>query len=811
MAGLLSKFKMDDLDQSDSEEDGKMKSTKSISPHGIFVQGPCPAQRWPVPDQGDIINRESEFILEVGGFTAAALEKKTTLESVKKNLKAHLREKFKCIYEGISTTHSRLENIYTRLFITQQNEDYDCRSHEILDHFKVPNEGALPSQFEQINSLDIFKQGRSFFQPQPVTHKSIQRVMTKGIAGIGKTVAVQNFALDWAQGKSNQHIDFIFMLPFRELNMLKEGEYTLLELLLHFYPELRPLKDAQKLLQKQVLFILDGLDESRFSLDFKGAMTITNPDQKATVNVLLTNLLKGNLLPDALLWVTSRPAAAGQIPSKYIDQVTEVQGFTEQHKEEYFKKRFNSAGQAKEVLEHLRGMISFYFMGHIPIFCWIIAEVFKAGWSDQRSRRITTMTELYIYYLLTKTQRTAQKYGQKARKKKQTKDAAMILNLSKLAFEQLQKGNVIFYKEDLQECGIDLHKASEFCGFCSEILKQERGLYKTKMFSFVHLSFQEFLAALYVFHCCMTKDISPLKSFLQVDPTELGLLELQKRVVDKALKSENGQLDLFLCFFLGFSLESNQKMLQDLLPQTKSSSETAEEVKKYLQNFNAGNIPQERCMNLLLCKFELKEERFQDDIRRYLDAGAKLTPIDCSVLSTMLQISGELVEEMNLANCYTPIYGIEKLVRVMAKCKRAVLKSDQLKDECLEILISILLSLDSCLRELHLVCVYNSNLSLHHALLDVLDRPDCKLETLRLSGFTLDFRRCHILASILQSKHTSLRALDLTDCIYSYQSEYYSKEVEEKKEYEDFIDELTLLTFIPAGLIGPVCKLRKFR
>ncbi|XP_041641957.1 NACHT, LRR and PYD domains-containing protein 12-like [Cheilinus undulatus] len=812
MAGLLSKFKMDkDLDHSDSEEDGKMKSTQSISPPLTLKGCLCPSEKWPDPGLMEMIcipKRQG-----AGGFRAAAMENNPTLESVKKNLKAHLREKFTCIYEGTSATQSRLENIYTRLFITQQNEDYGCRSHEILDQFKVPNKGAQPFLYEEIDSLNIFKQGRNFFQQQPAPHKSIQRVMTKGIAGIGKTVAVQNFSLHWAQGKSNQHIDFIFVLPFRELNMLKEGEYTLLELLLHFYPELRPLKDAQKLPQKQVLFILDGLDESRFSLDFEGAMTITNPDQHATVNVLLTNLLKGNLLPDALLWITSRPAAAGQIPSKYIDQMTEVQGFTEQHKEEYFKKRFNSAGQAKEVLDHLRGMISFYFMGHIPIFCWIIAEVFKTGWSDQRSRRITTMTELYIYYLIIQTQRTAQKYGQKARKKKSTKDAAMILNLSKLAFEQLQKGNIIFYEEDLQECGIDLDKASEFCGFCSEILKQERGLYETKMFSFVHLSFQEFLAALFVFHCCVTKDVSPLKSFLQVDPTELGLLELQKRVVDQALKSEKGQLDLFLCFFLGFSLESNQKMLQDLLPQTKSSSETVEEVKKYLRNFHAGNLPQERCMNLLLCKFELKEERFQDDIRRFLDAGARLSPIDCAVLSTMLQISGELVEEINLEKCFTPIYGIEKLVRAMARCKRAVLKSDQLKEECLEILFSILLSSDSYLRELHLVCVYNVDTPPHHDLLGVLDGPDCKLETLRLSGFTLDFRHCHSLASTLQSKQTSLRTLDLIDCIYSYPhdySGYYSKEVEEKKEYEDLIDELTLLTFIPAGLIGPVCKLREF-
>uniref|UniRef100_UPI0037E93EA3 NACHT, LRR and PYD domains-containing protein 12-like n=1 Tax=Semicossyphus pulcher TaxID=241346 RepID=UPI0037E93EA3 len=821
MAGAAREPQMDeDVEGSDSaetgeEEDGKMKSTKDIDPPVEGHSGESLLEKRKDPHQRETTEGErTDRHLEGGD---GVMERNPIIESVKQKHKAHLREKYTCINEGTSDSQSRLENVYTRLFITEQTEDYGIKVHEILDQFKLPHERSPYSPYQEIDCLNIFKPGKNFAQRHPAKESSTQRVMTKGIAGIGKTVAVQNFSLNWAEGKSNQHIDFIFVLPFRELNMLKEGEYTLLQLLLHFYPELRPLKGAQELVNKQVLFIFDGLDESRFPLDFEGGMRMSKIDQRSTVNVLLTNLIKGNLLPNALLWITSRPAAAGQIPSKYVDQMSEVQGFTDQHKEEYFMKRFGTAGQAKEVLSYLKGMISFYFMGHIPIFCWIIAEVFEKGWSDLRSRKITTMTELYIHYLIVQTQRTAQKYGksssEKAQKKKSTENAAMILSLSKLALEQLQKGNIIFYEEDLRECGIDVDRASVFCGFCSEILKQERGLYEKKMFSFVHLSFQEFLAALYMFHCCVTKDVSTLRSFLEADPTDLGLLELQKRIVDKAVQSEKGQLDLFLCFFLGFSLQSNQTMLQSSLPQTMSGSETAEEMKKYLRNFHAGNIPQKRCMNLLLCKYELKEERFQDDIRMYLDAGATLSPIDCSVLSTMLQISGELVEELDLTKCYTP-YGAEKLILVMKNCKKAVLTREHLSDDGLATLLSILQSSDSCLRELCLVCFHNYNVLLPRDLLAVLESRDCKLETLRLSRFTLDFKHCHRLASILQWKQSSLRALDLTDCIYSYPQDYSGynsqEEEEEEEEEEDFNDELTLLTFIPAGLIGPVCKLKEF-
>uniref|UniRef100_UPI003AAAF09E NACHT, LRR and PYD domains-containing protein 3-like isoform X1 n=1 Tax=Centroberyx gerrardi TaxID=166262 RepID=UPI003AAAF09E len=743
------------------------------------------------------------------------------MKNVKEELKAHLREKFTCIYEGTAASRSHLEKIYTRLYVAQEIEGHGCNSHEILHQFKLPDENSAHSQSwmgslwnQQIDCLDIFNP-----KLPPGKNRSIKKVMTKGIAGIGKTVAVQNFTLHWAEGKSNQHIDFIFVLPFRELNMLKEGEYSLIQLLLHFYPELKQIQDTQKLVNKQVLLIFDGLDESRFPLDFADSKRVSDIDQTSTVDVLLTNLIKGNLLPNALLWITSRPAAADQIPPQYIDQMTEVQGFTDQQKEEFFMKRFSDANQAKEVISCLKGMISFYVMSHIPIFCWITAEVFKKGWSDQKSRMITT--ELYIYYLLIQTQRTTKKYeenrpGDLAQKEVlESRNYAMLLKLSKLAFEQLEKGNIIFLEEDLRQCGIDVDKASVFCGFCSEILKQEYGLYQKKMFSFVHLSFQEFLAAVYVFHCCVTKNISALKSFLEVDPTDLAFHDLLKRVVDKALQSVNGHLDLFLCFFLGITLESNQTMLQGLLPQTENSSETVEEMKRYLRNFNAGNIPPERCMNLFLCKYELKEHRFQNEIQMFLQSGVRLSSIDCSVLSAMLLMSEEVIDELDLTKCHTPFVGSEKLLLSIKNCKRAVLKSEHLhlQNECLEILVSILKSTDSSLRELCLLCFSNCNLPLPGPLFAALRSHRCKLETLRLSGFALDVERCHALAFVLQSKQLSLRALDLTNCPYNYQCDftgYYSEKVEKKEKYDDGNDESPLI-IIPSVLISPDCKLLEFR
>ncbi|XP_014877342.1 NACHT, LRR and PYD domains-containing protein 12-like isoform X2 [Poecilia latipinna] len=743
------------------------------------------------------------------------MEQDKVMDRIKINLKANLRKKFTWTYEGTSDSRTKLQDVYTKLFIVQQAEQQGCVPHEILHHFMLPDGKSQYMEFnyEQINSLDIFKPGKTHFQQQSTQIKSIQRVMTKGIAGIGKTFAVQNFSLNWAEGKFNQDIDLIFVLPFRELNMIKDGEHSLLQLLLYFYPELKPLKDAKQLVNEKVLFILDGLDENRYLLDFKEAVNVSDINQKATVDVLLINLIRGNLLPEALLWITSRPAAASQIPSKYIDQVTEVQGFTDQEKNNYFRKRMSSAQKAEELLSGLRRMISFHLMGHIPVFCWIIAEVFKKGWSDQR---ITTMTELYIYYILIQIKRTRQKYETKKKKSQKRisnlQNTGLLLNLSKLAFEQLHKGNIIFYEEDLTESGIDADDASLFCGLCSEILKQEFGLYQKKMFSFVHLSFQEFLAAVFVFHCCKTNDLGPLRSFLGADLTDLSFLELQKKVVDKAVQSEQGQLDLFLCFFLGLSLRSNQEMIQSLLPQAEISSDTTDSLKAYIRHFHAGNIPTERCINLFLCKFELKEREFQDDIGKYLKLGVRLSTIDCSVLSTLLQMSGEVIEELDLTRCYTQLFGSERLLQLGGNCKKAMLNREHVTHDGLQILLSILQSEDSSLQELCLHGTHNIQTDLPFELFVVLESPVCKLQTLRLSGFSLDFMRCRQLATVLQIKQSNLTTLDLTNCIYSYKQDWSGNfsEHEKKEKYEDFIDELTPLTLISTGLIGPLCKLKEF-
>ncbi|XP_032445429.1 NACHT, LRR and PYD domains-containing protein 3-like isoform X5 [Xiphophorus hellerii] len=406
-------------------------------------------------------------------------------------LKSGLKKKFQCVFEGIAKAGSPtlLNQIYTELYITEGGTGEVNDEHEVRQIETASRKTHGPET--TIRQEDIFKVPPGRDQP-------IRTVMTKGVAGIGKTVLTQKFTLDWAEDKAHQNIQFIFPFTFRELNVLKEKKFSLVQLVHHFFTETKKICSFE---QFQVLFIFDGLDESRLPLDFHNKEILTDATESTSVDVLLTNLIRGNLLPSALLWITTRPAAANQIPPQCVGMVTEVRGFTDPQKEEYFRKRFRDEQQASRIISHLKTSRSLNIMCHIPVFCWITATVLEDLLETrERGELPITLTEMYIHFLVVQTKVKKVKYdgGAETDPHWSPESRKMIESLGKLAYDQLQKGNLIFYESDLTECGIDIRAASVFSGVFTQIFREERGLYHDKVFCFVHLSVQEFLAALYV-------------------------------------------------------------------------------------------------------------------------------------------------------------------------------------------------------------------------------------------------------------------------------------------------------------------------
>uniref|UniRef100_A0A672N7G2 NACHT, LRR and PYD domains-containing protein 3-like n=1 Tax=Sinocyclocheilus grahami TaxID=75366 RepID=A0A672N7G2_SINGR len=711
-----------------------------------------------------------------------------------------MKNKYESLFEGINLHQTLLNRIYTQLYIIEGGRQRVNEEHEVFQMEKTARKQH--SQDIPIYCNDIFKAS-----PEPGCEDKdrIKSVLTKGMAGIGKTVSVQKFILDWAEGKANQDVDFMFVLPFRELNLIKDHQYSLHKLLLDFHPELQDL-DSTIYEECRAVFIFDGLDESRITLMFSDAQKVSDVTDISSVGVLISNLMKGKLLPSALIWITSRPAAANQIPSEYINRLTEIQGFNEPQKEEYFRKRISDEHQASRIISHIRRARSLHIMCHIPVFCWISSTVLQKLLKEDLSAEIPqTLTEMYIHFLLIQINTKNQKYEERDRETLLQSNREVIVKLVELAFKQLMKGNVMFYEEDLRESGIDITDASVYSGICTEIFKEESVIHQRKVYCFIHLSFQEFLAAFYVFYCHLMKNLEFLyDKHESYTSKKNSLYEVLTSAVDQTLRIENGHLDLFLRFLLGISLESNQRLLEDLLTQTENSSETIRETTQYIKDrIKRFYLSADRSIlpsiNLFLCLLEVNDQTLYREIQVFLESDKlsdnKLSAAHCSAIAYMLQMSEEVLDEFEPMKYNTTDEGRRRLIPAVMNYRKAlfsgssqnsgsnILDELQLSNGLLgksgdkgmnklagcglshrhcESLSSALQSSNSHLRNLDL-----SNNDLQDSgvklLSDGLKSFHCQLNILRLVTCNLTGQCCESLSSALQSSSSCLTELDLSN------------------------------------------------
>ncbi|XDV16935.1 hypothetical protein PO909_016429 [Leuciscus waleckii] len=675
------------------------------------------------------------------------------VQTVKDLFKTNMKIKYERLFEGtkLQENETLLNRIYTQLYIIEGERERVNKEHEVLQMEKSAR--TQHSQDTPIYCNDIFKAS-----PEPGCEEKdqIKTVLTKGIAGIGKSVSVQKFILDWAEGKANQGVDFMFVLPFRELNLIRDHQYSLHRLLLDFHPELQGL-DSKIYEECKVVLILDGLDESRITMMFSDAQKVSDVTESSSVGVLMSNLIKGDLLPSALIWITSRPAAANQIPRIYINRLTEIQGFNEPQKEEYFRKRISDEHQAGRIISHIRRARSLHIMCHIPVFCWISSTVLQKLLKEDLTAEIPqTLTDMYIHFLLNQINTRNQKYEERDPEKLLQSNREVIVKLAELAFKQLMNCNVMFYEEDLIESGIDITDTSVYSGICTEIFKEESVIHQRKVYSFIHLSIQEFLAAFYVFYHYVMKNFDTLQ-FIDV------VHNLLKGAIDKALETENGQLDLFLRFLLN----QRQRLLQDLLTHTENSAESIRRTTQYIKEKikDGHELSTERSISLFLCLLEVKDQTLSREIQEYVKSDKhsekKLSPAHCSTIAYMLQMSEEALDELDLKKYNTSDEGRRRLLPAVINCRKALLAGCNLTAQCCESLSSAVQSSYCVLRELDL-----SNNDLQDSgvklLSDGLKRPICQLKILKLSGCMVTEEGCGYVSSALSSNPSHLRELDLS-------------------------------------------------
>ncbi|XP_061770361.1 NACHT, LRR and PYD domains-containing protein 3-like [Nerophis ophidion] len=645
-----------------------------------------------------------------------------------------------------------------------------------------PNPQHEALYMEMCTAMDKSIEPRNIFKSSSGKMEPVRTLLTVGIAGIGKTFLVHKFVMDWANRKTNTDVQFIFPFTFRELNLEKGKKFSLAELVRLSIYETKPLslemlniifmrlqlsgKRDYESAPIKIVFVLDGLDECRLKLEafMKEKKKKRQVDLDVTkaypVEVLLAHLIKKNLLPCARVWITTRPATARQIPEHLIDSTTEVKGFNDYQKLEYFRGKFPNK---EDIVSYIQNSHTIFVMCNMPIFCWLTTTVLQ-NYLDtgKRGELPETLTEMYTEFMLY--------HLDKAKKRNAKKAIQDVQALAKLAFHHLMKNSQIFYENDLQDSGFNVHKVAKNCGMFTEVFKEVRPLYKNqqgKIFEFIHQSMQEYLAALYVMMSLLNDNRNILaESQLSVEGIltlckQIPITKLHEIAIHKASRSK-GLLDLFLRFLLGLSLQSNQNLLKDLLRVSEGSWESNEDTIQLIKKQIEQNFPEDN-INLFYCLNELKDGSLLEQIQQYLKSGSLSTddlPRSMwAALVFFLRSSDQALKCFELKRYSASLIGLYMLLPVVKASQKSLLNNCNLTKSSCQLLASVLSS-HSNLRELDL-----GDNDLHDAGIELLSAglktPQCTLQILRLSGCIITVVGCLSLAKALKLNPTHLRVLDL--------------------------------------------------
>nr|XP_061796657.1 NACHT, LRR and PYD domains-containing protein 12-like [Nerophis lumbriciformis] len=602
------------------------------------------------------------------------------INRLKGELQEHLKGSYKFASEDTAERWEDrpLADVYTELDVTYGADVSPDGRHEVLQM-----ETCATTAKESILPCNIFKSPDRKRRP-------IRTMLTVGFAGIGKTFLIQKFVWDWATGEKNQDVHFIFPFTFRELNMDKEKSFTLAELIRCYVCKNRHMSKERlnnifaklQMSDKQdyessrfkILFILDGLDECNFKIDLENTGKVDmDVGETYPLDVLLAHLINRNLLPCARVWISTRPGAARKIPSNLIDSRTEVRGFSDSMRLEYFRKKFPND---EHVIEHIRKSHTIFIMCHMPIFCWLIARVLQDYLKKGKKGELpTTLTDMYSAFV--------GRHLVNSEERNTTEYKLDMKALAKLAFHHTMNNNQIFYDKDLEDSGFDYGQAAKHCGLFTEVFKEVDPLKskKQKMFQFIHLTIQEYLAAFYVMMCFFhdKKNILDDSGWSLENCVKLWkqkkITQVHRSALQKASESE-GHLDLFLRFLLGLSLPCNNELVKDLLKAPQDCGQSKSKTVKLIRKRIKRNTP-EKNVNLFYCLNELKDNSLQKQIQQELNqesgrlSRSQMSNEMWSALAFFLLTDDKTMKSFNLASYSPSRLGLEKLLVVVKASKKS--------------------------------------------------------------------------------------------------------------------------------------------
>ncbi|XP_062432358.1 NACHT, LRR and PYD domains-containing protein 6 [Rhea pennata] len=673
----------------------------------------------------------------------------TLKEGRKKDYRKDYKKKIREAYSTMKDQNARVgESVslnarYSKLVIVNNHRDEEQREHEIIAMGRRHTEILKEQASSCIAVGDLFKPS-----PDGLTPKV---VVLLGAAGIGKTMTARKIMLDWASDKVFVEFDYVFYIHCREGNLLT-GEASVADLITSCCRGGSPPLTEMLRSPEKLLFVIDGFDELRFSFDRPQVDLCSDSlEEKRPVEITLSSLFRKTVLRECSLLITTRPAALQKLGNCLEgERYAEILGFSEVERKEYFHKFFKNAEQAATVFQFVRENETLFTMCLVPIVCWIICTVMKQQLSKKKglAQNTKTMTGIYILYLTALLRSLSDKLKQSV--------PTVLRKLCCLAADGIWKQKVLFEEDEVQRYELDQREVLPLL-LSEHIFQKDIDCVTT--YSFIHLSFQEFFAALFY----LLEDEGETQR-LPGDPV---------RDVNKLLENYGSSRNYFMLtvrFLFGLLNEERRNALEKEI-QCKISPKVTQELLMWLQKSQKNTLAvltQEitviREMEVCHCLYEIQDERFVtgalDRFTGMYLRGVSLNQFDQIVLSFSIKNFPKL-ESLDLGHCsfmwdspedYT---GLQPAKRVhwFDRC--------QLTDACCGALASVLRA-KSTLTELDL----GGNEELRDGglklLCEGLNHAACQVHTLRLGCCNLTAASCKDLATVL-SATPSLAHLDLSD------------------------------------------------
>lgn len=525
-----------------------------------------------------------------------------------------LNRKYNVIREGVSRPGKQrsLNEVYVVPQISIRGFGGVHPDHEILPHCPTPLQVPSEDSFVALNDL---------FRLKKEDGSLVKTVVTTGVPGSGMSVCMAKFCLDWAEEVANKDIQYVIKLSLHHLRALRErtkGDeaMSMYELLEYCHSPLKALGTLEEE-NTRYLIVMQSLDCFEPLLDWKNTPVLTDHHVKADIDTLIVNLVRGNLLPIARIWILGRRAAVSQIPSELVDVTAELQGFTDEMKDEYLTKRYKDPRVGERIVRQYKRVPSIQILARHPFICWQVASVFNdcfkyPGYGSNRPR----LTPFLIRFMIVQINRRLKFYRFKRNNELSwtNEEEDLIIGLGKMSLKLLEMKTSVFTVADLKEVNVDLNEAVLYSGLCTEVIPTVISGKRT--FCFSNYTIQEFMAALYVFLMFHLQSKNVLEGgFLQLprffsskynSKSAAGLVQC---AVARTLNSSLGHYDLFLRYLCGLlSLKNSNGLLRGFLYSHRVPKvEGLNEVEQVLEQ-TITTAPEDRKRNLYECVRELTQE-----------------------------------------------------------------------------------------------------------------------------------------------------------------------------------------------------------